>query len=114
MPSPLKTVWRFVRERRAPVAMEWFRERVRDRARRPLVVVLTDGRATGGPDPLGRSQFAATRLVAEGAAAVVVYCETSYIRLGLAVQLAAQLDAPVLQLDQLRADYLAQAVRRAA
>ncbi len=35
------------------------RERVRDRARRPLVVVLTDGRATGGPDPLGRSRSAA-------------------------------------------------------
>ena len=32
------------------------RERVRDRARRPLVVVLTDGRATAGPDPLGRSR----------------------------------------------------------
>ena len=90
------------------------RERVRDRARLPLVVVLTDGRATGGPDPLGRSRMAAARLVAEGVAAVVVDCETSYIRLGLAVQLAAQLDAPVLQLDQLRADYLAQAVRRAA
>ncbi|WP_236729542.1 VWA domain-containing protein, partial [Mycobacterium tuberculosis] len=27
------------------------REKVRDRARRPLVVVLTDGRATAGPDP---------------------------------------------------------------
>ncbi|TXI55441.1 MAG: VWA domain-containing protein [Mycobacterium sp.] len=90
------------------------RERVRDRARRPLVVVLTDGRATGGPDPLGRSRSAAARLVAEGAAAVVVDCETSFVRLGLAGELAAQLDAPVLQLDQLRADYLAQAVRRAA
>ena len=78
------------------------------------MVVLTDGRATGGPDPLGRSRSAAARLVAEGAAAVVVDCETSYVRLGLAGELAAQLDAPVLQLDQLRADYLAQAVRRAA
>ena len=29
------------------------REKARDRARRSLVVVLTDGRATGGPDPLG-------------------------------------------------------------
>ena len=33
------------------------RERARDRTRRPLVVVLTDGRATGGPDPLGRSRL---------------------------------------------------------
>ena len=90
------------------------RERARDRTRRPLVVVLTDGRATGGPDPLGRSRIAARRLAAEGAAAVVVDCETSYIRLGLATEFASQLGAPVLRLEQLRADYLAQAVRRAA
>ena len=90
------------------------RERARDAARRPLVVVLTDGRATGGPDPLGRSRIAAGRLAAEGAAAVVVDCETSYIRLGLATELASQLGAPVVRLEQLRADYLAQAVRRAA
>lgn len=90
------------------------RERVRDRFRRPLVVVLTDGRATGGPDPLGRSRSAARQLVAEKAAAVVVDCETSFIKLGLAGELAGQLDAPPLRLEQLRADYLAQAVRRAA
>jgi magnesium chelatase subunit D len=90
------------------------RERVRDRSRRSLVVVLTDGRATGGPDPLGRSSAAARRLIAEGAAAVVVDCETSYIRLGLAADLGRHLQAPVLRLEQLRADFLAQAVRRAA
>ena len=90
------------------------RERARDRTRRPLVVVLTDGRATGGPNPLERSSIAAARLVAEGAAAVVVDCEASYIRLGLAAELAVQLGAPVLRLEQLRADHLAHAVRRAA
>ncbi|TDK91882.1 magnesium chelatase subunit D family protein [Mycolicibacterium mucogenicum] len=87
------------------------REKARDRARRPLVVVLTDGRATGGPDPLGRTRTAAELLVAEGAAAVVVDCETSYIRLGLAQQLAGQLGPPVVQLAQLRADNLARVVR---
>jgi magnesium chelatase subunit D len=90
------------------------RERARDRARRPLVVVLTDGRATAGPDPLGRSRIAAARLVAEGAAAVVVDCETSYLRLGLAVQLARQLGAPAVRLEQLHADYLMRAVRSVA
>ena len=41
------------------------REQARDRSRRPLVVVLTDGRrATGGPDPVRRSHIAAARLVA--------------------------------------------------
>ena len=90
------------------------REKVRDRARRPLVVVLTDGRATAGPDPLGRSRSAAALLVAEGAASVVVDCETSFVRLGLAAELAGQLGAPTVRLEQLRADYLTQAVRGAA
>jgi magnesium chelatase subunit D len=90
------------------------RERTRDRARRPLVVVLTDGRATAGPDPLGRSRIAAARLVAEGATAVVVDCETSYVRLGLAAQLARQLGAPAVRLEQLHADHLTRAVRGVA
>ncbi len=90
------------------------RERVRDRARRPLVVVLTDGRATAGPDPLGRSRTAAARLVAEDVAAVVVDCETSYVRLGLAGRLARQLGAPAVRLEQLHADYLMQTMRSVA
>jgi magnesium chelatase subunit D len=90
------------------------RERARDRARRSLVVVLTDGRATGGPDPLGRTRTAAARLLAEGAAAVVVDCETSYIRLELASDLARRLNAPSVRLDQLRADALTAVVERQA
>ncbi|OBB87456.1 hypothetical protein A5760_02860 [Mycobacterium colombiense] len=90
------------------------REKARDRARRSLVVVLTDGRATAGPDPLGRTRTAAARLVAEGAAAVVVDCETSFVRLGLAQQLARHLGAPAIRLEQLHADCLTRAVRDAA
>ncbi|MGE2717139.1 magnesium chelatase subunit D family protein [Mycolicibacterium litorale] len=86
------------------------REKARDRARRCLVVVLTDGRATGGPDPLGRTRQAAARLVAEGAAAVVVDCETSLVRLGLAEELAAALHGPAVRLAQLRADELTRLV----
>ena len=86
------------------------REKARDRARRSLVVVLTDGRATGGPDPLGRARVAAARLVSEGAAAVVVDCETSFVRLGLAEQLAVYLRAPSVRLTQLRADDLTRIV----
>jgi magnesium chelatase subunit D len=90
------------------------REKARDRARRTLVVVLTDGRATGGPDPLGRARTAAGLLVAEGAAAVVVDCETSHVRLGLAEQLARYLGAPAVRLAHLRADSLTDVVRTAA
>jgi magnesium chelatase subunit D len=89
------------------------RERARDRARRALVVVLTDGRATGGPDPLGRTRQAAARLVAEGAAAVVVDCETSYVRLGLAADLATHLGAPSVRLSHLHADALTGVVTQA-
>ena len=90
------------------------REKARDRARRSLVVVLTDGRATGGPDPLGRTRTAAGLLVAEDAAAVVVDCETSHVRLGLAEQLAGYLGAPAVRLAHLRADSLTDVVRTAA
>ena len=90
------------------------RERAKDPARRPLVVVLTDGRATAGANPLARSATAARRLAAEGIAAVVVDCETTALRLGLAGELAAQLSAPCLRLEQLRADNLARVVRRVA
>lgn len=90
------------------------REKARDRARRSLVVVVTDGRATGGPDPLGRTRTAAAMLAAEGVAAVVVDCETSYVRLGLAEDLARRLGAPAVRLADLRADGLAQLVRQRA
>ncbi|MDT5000081.1 MAG: magnesium chelatase subunit [Mycobacterium sp.] len=90
------------------------RERARDRARRSLVVVLTDGRATGGPDPLGRTRSAARLLRAEGAAAVVVDCETSYVRLGLAEDLANHLGAPAVRLSELRADALTRLVKSGA
>jgi magnesium chelatase subunit D len=45
---------------------------------------------------------------------VVVDCETSYVRLGLAGELAGHLGAPVIGLDQLRADRLAGALRGSA
>jgi magnesium chelatase subunit D len=90
------------------------RERTRDRARRSLVVVLTDGRATGGPDPLGRTRHAARLLRAEGAAAIVVDCETSYVRLGLAEDLANHMGAPTVRLAELRADALTRLVKSGA
>ena len=77
-------------------------------------MVLTDGRATGGPYPLGRTRTAAARLVAEGTAAVVVDCETSYVQLGLAGQLGEQLGPPVVRLEQLHADGLTRLVKTQA
>ena len=55
-----------------------------------------------GPRPVAPQPHRRGPAGGRGAAAVVVDCETSYVRLGLAAELAAQLRAPVLRLEQLR------------
>ncbi len=67
----------------------------------PLVVVLTDGRATGSDDAVARSQASAARLAAAGAITVVVDAETGTPRLGLAAELAAAAGGACLPLDGL-------------
>jgi magnesium chelatase subunit D len=62
-------------------------ERVRDPRRRPLLVVVTDGRATHGPDAVARSRVAGAHLA--GVDTVVIDCETGPFRMGLAGELAA-------------------------
>ncbi|MGC4866553.1 VWA domain-containing protein [Micromonospora sp. DT53] len=74
-------------------------ERLRDPKRRPLVLVVTDGRATAGPRPLDRAAAAAAVLAATGAPCVVVDCESGPVRLNLAHSLARQLRAPRRPLD---------------
>ncbi|GHH73653.1 hypothetical protein GCM10018793_12660 [Streptomyces sulfonofaciens] len=86
-------------------------ERLRDPARRPLLVVVTDGRATGGTDPVGRAGRAAGLFASDGTASVVVDCETGPVRLGLAGRLAGRLGATTVTLEELRADVLAGLVR---
>ncbi|MFG3255504.1 putative cobaltochelatase [Streptomyces sp. NPDC048172] len=88
-------------------------ERMRDPARRPLLVTVTDGKATGGPEPLVRTRRAASLLAAEGTASVVVDCETGPVRLGLAAELARDLGGPAVTLDELRADAVTDLVRHA-
>ncbi|MFG2529702.1 putative cobaltochelatase [Streptomyces sp. NPDC048516] len=86
-------------------------ERMRDASRRPLLVVVTDGRATGGPEPVVRAARAARLLAAEGTASVVVDCETGPVRLGLAGELARELQGTAVTLDELRADSVSALVR---
>ncbi|WP_431032716.1 putative cobaltochelatase [Streptomyces sp. P6-2-1] len=86
-------------------------ERLRDPARRALLVVVTDGRATGGPEPLPLARRAAGLLAAEGTASVVVDCEAGPVRLGLAADLAGRLGGSAVTLDALRADALAGLVK---
>jgi magnesium chelatase subunit D len=88
-------------------------ERVRDPRRRPLLVVVTDGRATGarGGDHLGDARRAAGLLVAADVASVVVDCESGPVRLGLAATLGTALGGQTLRLEELGAESLAGTVR---
>ncbi|MET9512597.1 putative cobaltochelatase [Streptomyces flavidovirens] len=86
-------------------------ERMRDPSRRPLLVVVTDGRATGGPEPVALAARAARLHEAEGVASVVVDCESGPVRLGLAGELARELGGTAVTLDELRADSIAGLVK---
>jgi magnesium chelatase subunit D len=113
-------------------------ERLRDPSRRPLLVVVTDGRATassatgaGRPgrdraplvdrpsadgagahgDAFALALRAARVHAAEGTAAVVVDCEAGHVRLGLAGTLAGELGGTAVTLDELRADSIAGLVK---
>ena len=74
-------------------------ERLRDPRRRALLVVVTDGRATSGSD----ADLTRAAAMLAGVASVVVDCETSILRLGLAERLAVQLGATLFRLDELEA-----------
>ena len=92
-------------EKAAEVLM---REQTREKERRPLILVLTDGRTTAGPDP--RAAAAALRRL--GISSVVVDTEEGYVRLGMAAALAEALGARCLRLEELRADALVELVER--
>ncbi|MCW2878642.1 MAG: magnesium chelatase [Sphaerisporangium sp.] len=82
-------------------------ERLRDPSRRPLLVVVTDGRATSGTD----ADVHRAAMLLRDVAAVVVDCETGPVRLGLAVRLAERLGGEAVRLDRLAAGGLRDLVR---
>jgi len=84
------------------------REGMRDRDRRPLLVLLTDGRATAGSDP----KAVAARLRSTGTTSFVVDTEEGYVRLGMAGELAGAMGARCLRLEELRADTLVDLIER--
>ncbi len=94
------------------VAHETLRlERIRDPRRRPLLVVVTDGRATSGAHPLERAAAVAGHLAREGVDSVVIDCESGRFRLGLAARLATQLGAEHLPVDEVAASTIVEASR---
>ncbi len=86
-------------------------EHVRDPRRRPLLVVVTDGRATSGSDALQRANAVASHLADTGVASLVIDCESGPMRLGLARQLAGFLDAEHVPVMEVSAEALESLVR---
>lgn len=82
------------------------RERLRDPRRRPLLVIVTDGRATGGSNAVADSRRAGSLLGATGVASIVVDCESGPVRLGLAARLAEALGGEHVPMSQLAAGAL--------
>ena len=82
---------------------------------RPMLVLITDGRATsgtGGSDPLTGAQEAAAAVRHRGVEAVVVDAEDGPTRLGLAATLAEAMGARYLALPELTASSLLGALTR--
>ncbi|WP_311931166.1 VWA domain-containing protein [Microbispora sp. H11081] len=88
------------------------RERLRDPRTRPLLVLVTDGRATSGADAVARSRRAADGLAALGVPGVVVDCEDGPLKLGLAEVLAGHLRAEHVPMARVSADGLVDVVTR--
>jgi magnesium chelatase subunit D len=84
------------------------RERLKEKERRPLLVLLTDGRATAGSDP----RRTARMLRGLEVASVVVDTEEGFVRLGMASEVADSMGARCLRLEDLRADSLLEIVER--
>ncbi|TKK80559.1 VWA domain-containing protein [Kribbella jiaozuonensis] len=84
---------------------------IRDPRRRPLLVLVTDGRATHGDSAFARARQSAGWLAERGIATVVVDCEPRRgVRLGLAAELAADLGAEYLDLGDVAAGNLVRTV----
>ncbi len=82
---------------------------------RPLLVVVSDGRATSAPagqDALEAALEAAAAIRRQGVPAVVIDAESGGTRLGLARKIADAMGADLLALPEVTATTLADAIRR--
>jgi magnesium chelatase subunit D len=87
-------------------------ERIRDPRRRPLLVLVTDGRATYGPNAVARSRLVADQLRRARVASLLIDCESGRMSLGLAQTLSIHLGAQYVTVGEVGADQLVHAVRQ--
>ncbi|WP_024796935.1 VWA domain-containing protein [Tomitella biformata] len=88
-------------------------ERLRDPRVRPLLVVVTDGRATSGPDAMARAMQVADHIAAQDISALVIDSETGRFRLGLAGELARRMRASHVPIGEVSAEAITTVVRGA-
>jgi magnesium chelatase subunit D len=89
-------------------------EDARDQDLDPIVVLITDGRATfGGDDPVATAQLEAERISGTGVPAVVVDAELGSARLGLAVETARALRCECVSLERFESQTITELARRA-
>jgi magnesium chelatase subunit D len=79
----------------------------------PLLVLITDGRATGPASAMDRARDAAAEVAAAGIDVVVIDAEDGASRLGLAQELATTMGARHLRLEELSPSQVETAVRDA-
>jgi len=89
----------------------------RDTEREPLIVLLSDGRATSGPgegggDPFAEALGAAAAIGTAGVRSMVVDCEGGSSRLGLAREVALSMGARYIVGTDLSAQSLDEIIRR--
>ena len=89
------------------------REARKDPHRRPLVVLVTDGRATAGPDALEKATRIADVWTSTGYETIVINCETGRFRMNLAGQLADRMHATHVPLEKVSAHGLLDAIASA-
>jgi magnesium chelatase subunit D len=82
-----------------------------DQGLNPLLVLISDGRATGSADALEKSLLSARRFAEAKIPSVVIDVEAGAIRLKLAQALADAMGAPCLPLDALEQGSLEAAIR---
>ncbi|HEV7888812.1 MAG TPA: VWA domain-containing protein [Acidimicrobiales bacterium] len=88
-------------------------DRHRGAAHQPLLVLVSDGRATAGPpgvDPVAAALSSAAAVRRRGMAAVVIDAEDGPTRLGLAAQVAEAMGARCLTVPELSAGSLSGAI----
>jgi len=83
----------------------------RDAKREPLVVLLTDGRATGSEGALADAIEAAGSIAKANVAGLVLDCEQGSPRLGLAPEIADAMNAPWVTASDLAADQMTSLIR---